>query len=358
MIYDVVVIGGGPAGMMAAGRAGERGARVLLLEKNNQLGLKLLLTGHGRCNFTNALADKEEMINAYGKNFKFLFSAFNKFGVEDTISFFNNLGVATKEEDRGRIFPLSDRADDIKQALIKYLKKSRVEIKLDAEVKRLITENKKIVKIILNDGHELFGNNFIISTGGKSYAQTGSIGDGYSWLRKLGHKIIAPRPAIAPVTVKEKIVKNLEGLSLKDVKLSVYKNKKKIISRTGEIIFTADGLSGPAIIDLSERIGELMPGPVFLKIDFKPEIEFAKLEKKLQNDFHEAGSKMFKNYLAGLAAPKLTLIIIKLTGINEKKQINAVTKLERRALAGALKDFTLEIKELKGFASFKLDFFK
>ena len=350
MVYDVIVIGGGPAGMMAAARAGEFGAHVLLVEKNNQLGIKLLATGHGRCNFTNILADKKETISVYGKNYKFLFSAFSKFSVESAINFFARLGVVSKEEDNGRIFPRSDKASDIKQALIKYLKKSGVEVKLNAEVKKFIAKDKKLEKIILENGEEIFSKNFIITTGGKSYAETGSTGDGYKWLSSLGHKIITPRPALTPITVKEKFIKNLEGLSLKNIKLSVYENKKKIISRMGEIIFTSDGVSGPAIIDLSEKIGALLPTPTFLRIDFKPEIEVAQLDKKLQNDFHSAANKMFKNYLTALVPPKLAPVIIKLTGINEKKQVNAITKLERQALVNALKEFTLEVKELKDFS--------
>ncbi|MFA6306483.1 MAG: NAD(P)/FAD-dependent oxidoreductase [Patescibacteria group bacterium] len=349
MLYDVIVIGGGPAGMMAAARAGERGARVLLLEKNNQLGAKLLATGHGRCNITNVLADKKEMINVYGKNHKFLFSAFNKFGAEDTIKFFNDLGVATKEEDRGRVFPLSDKAIDVRSALIKYLKQNSIDIKFGAEVKKILVIKNKIASVILNNGQEILSKNFIISTGGKSYAETGSTGSGFEWLEKLGHKIITPRPALTPVIVKEPIVKNLEGLSLKDIRISLYQNNKKIISRMGEIIFTADGISGPAIIDLSERIGAILPAPTFLRIDFKPEMESAELEKKLQNDFHQAHNKMFKNYLTGLVPPKLAPVIIKLAGVNALKQVNIITKSERQALVKALKEFSLEIKELKGF---------
>lgn len=349
MIYDAVIIGGGPAGMMAAGRAGERGARVLLVEKNKGLGLKLLATGHGRSNITNRLADQKETIKVYGKNYKFLFSAFNKFSVEDTIKFFNEHGVAVKEEDRGRVFPLSDKAGDVRQALIKYLKQSGVEVKYNAEVKKIIAEDGKIAKVVLTDGQEILSKNFIIATGGKSYPLTGSTGSGYDWLQKLGHKIIALRPALAPVVVGEKFIKNLEGLSLGNITISIYQNNKKIVSRGGDIIFTADGLSGPAAIDLSERVGALLPERVFLKIDFKPEVEPAQLEKKLQTDFHEAGNKMFKNYLTGLVAPKLAPVIVKLSGVNGEKKVSEITKPERGELVKALKEFTLEVKELKGF---------
>ena len=350
MIYDVIVIGGGPAGMMAAGRAGERRARVLLIEKNNQLGSKLLATGHGRSNITNMLADRKETIDVYGKNFKFLFSAFNKFGVRDTISFFAELGLAVKEEDHGRVFPLSDKAGDAREALIKYLKKGNVDVKFGAEVKKVGATGDKIIKAILTDGQEVFAKNFIISTGGKSYPETGSTGSGYSWLRDLGHTIITPRPALTPIIVKEKVVKTLEGLSLKNISIGIYQNNKKIRSRIGEIIFTADGLSGPAAIDLSGQIGALLKARTFLKIDFKPEIEPANFEKKLQNDFHRAHNKMFKNYLVGLAPPKLLSAIIKLSGVSEQKQVSDITKIERQALVRALKEFTLEVKELKSFS--------
>jgi predicted Rossmann fold flavoprotein len=349
MVYDAVIIGGGPAGMMAAGRAGERGARVLILEKNNSLGLKLLATGNGRCNITNASADDKQKIAVYGANSKFLFSAFNKFSVDSTIKFFADLGVIMKTEDHGRVFPQSDRSSAVLLALTEYLKKRKVEIIFGAKIKKIIADNKKIEKIILADGQEILSKNFVIATGGKSHPETGSTGDGYAWLLNLGHTINAPRPALTPVIVKEKIVKQLEGLSLQNIRLTVYQNKKKIISRLGEIIFTADGISGPAIIDLSSRIGALLSKPVMLQIDFQPEIEIKDLEKKIQNDFHHSHNKMFKNYLSALVQPKLAPVIIKLSGISGEKLVNAITKAERRALVCLLKEFAMEIKELKGF---------
>ncbi|MDO9399452.1 MAG: NAD(P)/FAD-dependent oxidoreductase, partial [bacterium] len=313
------------------------------------LGVKLLTTGHGRCNITNMMADNKENINVYGKNFKFLFSVFNKFSVIDTINFFAKIGITTKVEDYYRVFPKSDKAKDVQSALIKYLEKNNVETMLNTEVKEIITVDNKIEKVILKNNKEIFSKNFIICTGGKSYTETGSTGDGYKWLAKLGHNIIKPRPALTPIIVEEKIVKDLEGLSLKNIKISIFQNNKKIISRIGEIIFTADGLSGPAIIDLSSCIGSLLPTPVVLQIDFQPEMEFIELEKKLQNDFHHSHNKMFKNYLISLVPPKLVPIIIKLSGINELKQVSSITKEERQALVFAIKRFTLTVKELKSF---------
>lgn len=349
MTYDVVIIGGGPAGMMAAGRASERGARVLLLEKNKSLGLKLLATGHGRCNVTNTSADNKETIGVYGANAKFLLSAFYRFSVTDTLSFFADLGVATKVEDQGRVFPQSERASDVQLALLKYLERNKVEMKFGAEVKKIIGKDKKIEKIILTSGEEIFGKNFIIATGGKSYPDTGSTGDGYSWLASLGHTINIPRPALTPIVVKEKIVKQLEGLSLANIEISVYQNKKKIISTSGEIIFTADGISGPAIIDLSSRIGALLPTSTTMQIDFKPEFDASELEKKIQNDFHHSHNKIFKNYLLTLVPPKLAPVILQLTNISELEPVNTIMKEERQVLVRALKEFSLEVKELKGF---------
>ncbi|MDO9509965.1 MAG: NAD(P)/FAD-dependent oxidoreductase [Candidatus Magasanikbacteria bacterium] len=349
MKYDAMVIGGGPAGMMSAGTAGQNGARVLLIEKNHNLGAKLLITGKGRCNITNFTPKVADLVKQYGINGKFLFSAFNKFGVEDTMTFFENHGVAVKIERGNRVFPKSDSSLDISNAFKKYLKDSNVKIKTKAEVKDIIKKGNKIEKIILKDGEELIANKYILATGGKSYPATGSTGDGYSWLKKLGHKIIPPKPALVPIIIKEKFVGELEGLSLKNVEISVYKNNKKIKSEFGEAIFTDKGMSGPIILDLSKIVGESLPEKTELKIDFKTALNEKKLDERLQKDFKEFGAKMFKNYLPELMPQKLMPVMIKLSNINGDRKVNTILREERKTLIKLLKEFTLEAKSLDGF---------
>ena len=349
MIYDAVIIGGGPTGLMAAGQASKREARVLLLEKNDSLGRKLLMTGGARCNITNQFADDKSMISVYSPNAKFLLSVFHKYSVKDTLNFFASLGVDVKTEGNGRIFPSSNKANNVRIALERYLEKNKVEIRTNAAVKKIVAKNNRVEKIVLNNNDEVIGKNFIICTGGRSYPETGSTGEGYKWLADIGHTINKTRPALTPVVVKEKIVKKLEGLSLSNVKISIWQNKKNIISRMGEIIFTSDGISGPAIIDLSSKIGLLLPDTVSLKIGLQPDTETSELENKIQNDFHHSRNKQFKNYLASLVQPKLILPIIEMAGIDGTKQVSTINKSQRISLVKLLKEFTLNVKELKGF---------
>lgn len=347
---DLIVIGGGPAGMIMAGRAAEKGTHVLLLEKNTKLGVKLLITGKGRCNIVNAEPEIKKVIQQFGQNGKFLYSILHKFGSQDVIKFFEDFGLKTKVERGNRIFPVSDRSEDILKALIKYLKKNKVEIKTNAEVKDIIVKDNIISKIVLKSGEELIASNYAICTGGKSYPATGSSGDGYKWLKKLGHNVISPSPSLVPVILNEKYIKDLEGLSLRNVKIEIYQDKKKKDSRFGEAIFTANGLSGPIILDMSKKIGELLnKGKVTLKIDFKPALDFKVLDKRIQNDFKETNNKMFKNSLDLLLPKKLIPVIIKLSKIDEEKQVNSITKQERNRLLHLLKEFELEVKKIDGF---------
>jgi len=365
-VYDVAIIGGGPAGMIAAGRAGELGARVILVEKNKNLGRKLLITGKGRCNITNKTDKPREFINKFGKNGEFLFSAFSRFGTEETINFFENLNVKTKIERGGRVFPISDKSQDILNALINYLRKSNVKLKLNSEVKEIVKKFQgRIEKVVLANNEEIIADKFIICTGGKSYPKTGSTGDGYEWAKKLGHTITGLLPSLVPIIVgeedksssspfaaaqvKEKNIKELEGLSLKNVEISVYKDNKKIDSRFGEAIFTADGMSGPIVLDMSKRIGKELPGSLKIKIDFKPALDFSKINQRIQRDFQSDCKKMFKNSLDKLLPKKLIPVIVRLSEIDPEKKSGFITKEERKKLSHLLKEFSLKVKSLAGY---------
>lgn len=350
MKYDALIIGGGPAGMMTAGRAGELGARVVLLEKNRNLGVKFLMTGNGRCNITNLLSDNpSQMATRFGKNGKFLFSSLYKFGATDIVAFFESRGIKTKIENDGMVFPKSDRAQDVLGTLIDYLKKSKVEIRTKADVKRIIKKDSRIDKVVLAGGEEISAKNFVICTGGKSYPQTGSAGDGYRWLEKLGHTIIAPLPALMPIITVEKFVKDLEGLSLKNVEVSAYKNDKKIDSRLGEAVFTADGMSGPIILSMSKKIGQEFPGKLYMKIDFMPNLDFPELDQKIQNYFREGNNKTFKNILYKILPRRLAPIVIRRSRIDANTKANFVSREKRKKLLHALKEFKLEIEKTAGY---------
>jgi len=377
--FDVVVIGGGPSGMMAAIEASELGAKVALLEKNSGLGRKLLLTGKGRSNITRAEFNSKELAKKYGREGDFLLYPLSVFGVKETLKFFEEHGLKTKIERGKRIFPQSDKAGDVLNVLIQSLKKNNVSILTKAEVgeifissealptgeagrnkvllseaKEVLISRNEITKLFLKDGREITAKNYIICTGGKSYPQTGSTGDGYKWLQKLGHTIIKPRPALTPINIKETWPKEAQGLSLKNVELFVFQSKKnllkKVESRFGELLFTHFGISGPIVLDLSGKIGELLEkGGVSLFLDLKPALSFEKLDKRLQSDFLKQSNKMFKNSLADLLPSKIIPVIVKLSGINQMKKVNKITKEERNKLAKLLKNLEMTVNSLLGF---------
>lgn len=350
MKYDLIVIGGGPAGMMAAGRAAENGARVLLLEKRTQLGIKLSITGKGRCNITNAEFDNRALIKKYGKNGKFLFSSFHTFGPREVINFFEERNIKTKIERGNRVFPVSDRSSAVIEALIAYLKQHNVTIKTNAAVKSIVAQGNKIDTVVLRSGEKFEADAYALCTGGQAYSQTGSTGDAYAWLKKIGHTITPLEQALVPVIVKERWVKELEGLSLKNVEISVYAKGKKIESEFGEAIFTDNGMSGPIIIDMSKKIGQLLKkGEVELHIDYKPALTFAKLDQRVQKDFNEFRNKLYKNSLHELLPRMLIPVMITLSKINPEKKVNEITKEERKILIHLLKNFTLRVKTLAGF---------
>lgn len=350
--FDVIVIGGGAAGLMAAGQAAEAGAKVLLLEKNKFLGRKLLLTGKGRSNLTKAEFDPKVLAQKYGKEGFFLLSPLSVFGVKKTIDFFNQKGLATKIERGKRVFPQSDSSREVIQVLLNYLKKNQVEILTAAEVVKVLLKNNKITKVVLKDNREFSARNYILATGGKSFPGTGSTGDGYQWLSKAGHQIEKLRPGLVPVKIKEAWVKKVQGLSLKNVQLTVFQKKKKQTSRFGEMLFTHFGLSGPIVLDLSFPIGKLLEkGEVKISLDLKPALTFSILDQRLQSDFVKYSKKVFKNSLLDLLPQKLIPIVIELSQIDPEKKVNQITQKERLRLAKFLKGLEMQVSGLLGFES-------
>jgi predicted Rossmann fold flavoprotein len=363
MKYDVVVIGGGPAGMMAAGRAGQFGQAVLLLEKNKELGVKLLMTGKDRCNVTHYTEEVNELVDAYGKNGKFLYSGFSRFGNLEVMNFFENRGVKLKVERGQRVFPVSDNSRDIRKVLVNFLAENKVEVRTRQKVEGFIkyeTENgeMKIKELVVNNGERVEAEKFIVATGGLSYPATGATGDGYDWARELGHSIIKPRPALSPIILSDWFVEDLEGLSLRNVELSIWNDNKKVETRFGEMLFAKRGISGPIVLDLSKYVDKLLEEKqinqeenerIDLKIDLKPALDFVKLDKRIQRDFQAGNNKQFKNILDKLLPKKLIPVVIKLTKINSEKQINLITREERHRLVRALKEFPLHGESLVGF---------
>lgn len=348
MNKDIIIIGGGPAGLIAACRASELGAKVVLLEKNKQLGIKLLTTGGGRCNITNYIKDYKDLANCYGKNGRFLLSAFSKFGVTELLNFFKEQGIETKLEKNNQIFPVSDKARDVLNALTNFILKNKGEIKTESAVKKIVVHDKKIEKIILENGEELCAENYIIASGGRSYPLTGSTGDAYQWLKNFGHNIIKPKPGLAPIIIKDIFVKDLEGLSLSGVELNLFEDNKKTLDINGDIIFTANGISGPAALNLSSHINQV-DNNSHIELDIFPELSEPELDKNLQNLFSSKGQKDFKNILSELLKPKLIPVIIKLGNFKEDKKANSITKDERIALLKLLKHFSLNILKVSSY---------
>lgn len=346
-IFDVAVVGGGPSGMIAAGRAAELGANVILIEKNEKLGRKLLMTGKGRCNLSHAEFQPREFIKGFGKNGKFLLSTLSIFGVEDTIKFFEENGLKTKIERGKRVFPSTNNAHSVLGVLIKYLRKGKVVILSNTKVVSIKLIEGKIDHLFLNGKRKVKAKEYIICTGGKSYPMTGSTGDGFRWAKKLGHSITNLRPALIPLRTKEKWVKEVQGLGLKNVEISVFQNNKREEKMFGEALFTHFGMSGPIILKMSKRIGEhLENGEVELKIDLKPALSFTELNKRIQRDFEKSSKKMFKNSLSDLMPSKLIPLVIKFSKIDNSKHVGIITKEERHNLVEVIKGIRLRVTSL------------
>ncbi len=347
-VWDVAVIGGGPAGMMAAGRAAEKGASVILLEKNASLGKKLLITGGGRCNVTNAEFDGRTLLAKYGERGKYLFSPFSTLGAKDAIAFFETRGMPTKVEAEKRVFPVSDSAKSVHDVLVKYMKCGHVTVATKSPVQKLQAKE-TVHEAVLADGTAVKARSFIIACGGASRPETGSTGDAFKWLAELGHKVSTANAALVPISVHEKWVARVAGVSLQDVKISLFQYGAKQKSLIGKVLFTHEGLSGPGILNLSRDIGELLQyGDLALEIDLLPDSGYEKVNESLQAILKEHHTKMLRNSLRTLVAPALVPVILEIAEIDPQKQCNSVTRDERVRLMKLLKHLPLSVKGLLG----------
>jgi len=349
-IYDVIVIGGGASGMMAAGRAAELGKRVLLLEKNKQLGEKLKITGGGRCNITNAEENERILLGHYGKAEQFLYSSFSQFGMTDTFSFFESRGLPLVVQARKRAFPKTEKALDVFDVLMKYLDQGKVIIKSGIRVTAIEGE-KGLITGVVCDKEKFVAKSYILATGGKSHPETGSTGDGFLWLKNLGHEVKEPTPTIVPLAVEEMWVKLLAGVSLSFMKVNFYLDGKKKFSITGKILFTHFGLSGPLILNSASKVADLLhEGSVTATIDAFPDTEFKDLDKKIMEVFDNNKNKTLKNVFKEIA-PKGTAqeILSLLPEVNDDLKIHSVTKEQRKKLTHLLKALPLTVSGLMGF---------
>lgn len=339
----VVVIGAGPAGLMAALKASENNL-VYLVEANEKVGKKLYITGKGRCNITNA-KDIGDFFDYIPGNPEFLYSSLYTFNNLDVMNYLESLDVPLKVERGDRVFPTSDKSSDIIAAFNKELIKKGVKIVLNSKVKDILCTNKSITSVILQSGEEIKADSFILCTGGVSYPQTGSSGDGYKFAKKLGHNIIKPKPSLVPIEIKEDWIKDLQGLSLKNVELSVIKNNKTIFKEFGEMIFTHYGISGPIVLTSSRYVNSKESYKI--KIDLKPSLDLNTLDSRIQKDFIKYINKDFKNALIDLLPSKLIDVIIMLSGIPPEKKVNTITRDERKTLVNLLKNIEVNVKGLR-----------
>ena len=343
MPKKIIVAGAGAAGLLAAGTAAGRGMDVLLLEKNDRVGKKLLISGKGRCNITNN-TDIEGLIENTPGNGSFLYSSFYSFSNADIIEFFNKNGLETKVERGERIFPCSDRAKDVVDVLKNWVLKCGAKLQLNTPIKEILVENKKVTGVKTRDGRVFECDSLIIAMGGASYPGTGSTGDGYAMAERLGHKIVKLKPSLIPLIAEENWVKELQGLSLKNIEVTFTNNKgKKIYNDFGEMLFTHFGVSGPVILSASRHLLDYDYRDVKLGIDLKPALNEEVLDNRIQRDFGKNLRKQFKNSLDELLPQKLIPVIIKLSGIHEDKQVNQITREERRNLVRLLKHLEISI---------------
>ena len=346
--FDAIVIGSGPAGMMAAGRSGERRKKTLLIEKNDILGKKLLISGKGRCNITNA-GDVNEYLDNFGKSGQFLRNAFSRIFNTELMDFFEKRGVTLKIEKGKRVFPESGRSKDILNALKKYLQCGSVKVLLNSEVEDIVINSNALKKITLSKGSEYISESVAICTGGLSYPQTGSTGFGFKMAKRIGHNVIPAKPALVPITTDSDLPRMWQGLSLRNIEATVVSNGKRRATRFGDAIFTHFGLSGPIILDLSAEIFDLLrlKKEVFLSLNLKPALDKGTLDNRLLREFSGNPKKMLKNILNNLLPGKMIDGFIKNCRIPPNKKANQMTKEERKCLIDKLTDLRFRVKEVR-----------
>ena len=346
---NVIVVGGGAAGMMAAVFAARNGQNVQLLEKNEKLGKKLFITGKGRCNITNA-ADIEDLFTAVTSNPKFLYSGFYSFTNQQVIDFFEELGVKTKIERGERVFPVSDHSSDVIAAFSRELKPLGVAVSLHTEVRELLCEQDKVCGVLLTNGKKMKADAVIVATGGISYPSTGSTGDGYRFARETGHRVTELLPSLVPMEVRQWYAKELQGLSLRNIEIRITDGKKKLYEEFGEMLFTHYGVTGPVILSASSVVGKtLRKKELTLHIDLKPALSEEQLDKRILREFDANHNKQYKNSIDSLFPAKLKPIMIELSEIEPEKKVNEITKEERQRLVHLIKDFTMTLTGLRSY---------
>lgn len=348
--YDLIVVGGGASGMIAAGRAGERGLRVLLLEKNKQLGSKILITGNGRCNILNAIEDEHMLLEKYGSSKKFLYSIFAQFGEKEAFDFFNLGGLPLVIEGNNRAFPKSQSAQDVVDFLADYMRRGNVEVRNQRVVSSVQMKDGNIESITCGSDI-LIADEYIFATGGTSHPETGSTGDGYKWLKQLGHTVINPTPSLVPLRVKENWAKELSGISLEDMKITFFVDDKKEFKLNGRILFTHFGISGPLILNCASKVSKLLPtGVVTAEIDMFPKLDSGNLERKIISIFDTNKNKTLKNIISELVPAGMSKgMLILLSGqMDMDVKVHSVTKDNRKKIVNLFKSLPITITGLMG----------
>lgn len=342
----IVVIGGGAAGLLCGAKSAEKGNDVTIIEKMNRPGRKLMITGKGRCNVTNASFELDDLISNVPTNPRFLYSAFSNFMPYDTMALFEELGVPLKIERGNRVFPVSDKALDIVDALVNFANDSGAKI-IHGSAKAFELEENKIKAVVLEDKTKIECDKVCLCTGGKSYSLTGSTGDGYILAQSVGHTVTTLKPSLVPLVCSNNFISKLQGLSLKNIEVTLYENDKDIYRDFGEMIFTHYGVSGPVILSASSHIKNMGKKQYKIKIDLKPALDFHTLDKRICRDFEEFANKDFVNSLSKLLPNKLIPVIVSLSGIPASEKVNQITREQRLKLVELIKNFYVTVSDFR-----------